>query len=100
MSYKSEAVTTLDRINKGDEVSNEIFMYNAPNQTGYNTRMQRVERLERMDVRTTKPHSPCKNKMEIVIKIIKGKSKRTRVQINIPKKLWDFVIVYEYEIYS
>ena len=33
--------------------------------------MQRVERLEIMDVCTTKPHSPWKNKDKSVIKIIK-----------------------------
>ena len=37
MRYKSEAGTTLDRINRDFGVANEIFMDNAPKQTGYNT---------------------------------------------------------------
>ena len=37
MRSKSEAGTTLDRINRDFGVANEIFMDNAPNQTGYNT---------------------------------------------------------------
>ena len=36
MRYKSEAGTTLDRINRDVEIANEIFMENAPEKTGYN----------------------------------------------------------------
>ena len=53
-----------------------------------------------MEVRTTEPYFPWQNKAENVIKIIKGKSKRRRVQRNILKRVWDFVMVYEAEIYS
>ena len=38
-----------------------------------------------MDIRTDMPHNPWKNKGVNVIKIIKGKAKRIRVQRNIPK---------------
>ena len=48
MRYKSEAGTTLDRINWDVGVENEIFMDDATKQTGYNTEMQRVTRLARM----------------------------------------------------
>ena len=58
MRSKSEAGTTLERINKDVGVANEIFMDNAPDQTGYNTEMHRVTRLARMEVRTTDPYSP------------------------------------------
>ena len=37
MRYKSEAGTTLDRINLDVGVANGIFMVNAPEKTGYNT---------------------------------------------------------------
>ena len=36
MIYKSEAGTTLGRINQGDGVENKIFMDNSPVKTGYN----------------------------------------------------------------
>ena len=62
--------------------------------------MQRVARLARMEVQTTEPHSPWENITESVIKIIKGRFKRRRVQRNIPKRVWDFVMVWEAEIYS
>ena len=51
-----------------------------------------------MEVQTTEPYSPWE-KSEIVIKIIKGKSKRRRVQRNITKRVWDFGMVWEAEIY-
>ena len=58
MRSKSEAGTTLDRINQDVGVANEIFMDNAPDQTGYNTEMQRVARMAGMEVRTTEPYYP------------------------------------------
>ena len=52
-----------------------------------------------MDVRTNGTQYKCQNKADSVIKIIKGKSKRRRVQRNIPKRVWDFGTVREYYIY-
>ena len=99
MISKSEAGTTLDRINRDVGVANEIFMENAPGKTGYNTEIQRVARLTRMEVQTTEPYSPWQNKAESVIKIIKGKAKLRRVQRNINKRIWEFGMVWEAEIY-
>ena len=48
MRSKSDAGTTLDRIKRDVGVANEIFMENAPDQTSYNTEMQRVARMARM----------------------------------------------------
>ena len=75
-------------------------MENAPYQTVYNTEMQIVARLERMEVRTTKLHYLWQNKSEIVIKIIKGNTKRRRAQRNIPKRVCVFGMVYKADIYS
>ena len=52
-----------------------------------------------IDVHTTNPCSPWQNKAESVINIMKGKSNRRRVQINIPKKVWYFGMVWEADIY-
>ena len=79
---------TLYRINRDVGLSKDIFMDNSPVKNGYNKEMQGVTGLERIDVRTNETHYPCQNKAESVINIIKGKSKRRRVQINIPKKVW------------
>ena len=69
-------------------------MDNAPKDTGYNKGMQRVAILERMEVRTTETYYLWENKSESVIKIIQGKAKRRRVQRNIPKRVWDFGMVW------
>ena len=58
MRSKLEAGTTLDRINWNIGVANETFMDNEPEQTGYNTEMQRLARLAIMEVQTTEPYSP------------------------------------------
>ena len=55
--------------------------------------MQRVARLSRIEVQTIELYSPWQNKFESVIKIIKGKAKRRRVQRKIPKRVWDFGMV-------
>ena len=75
-------------------------MENAPGKTGYNTEIQRVARLTRMEVQTTEPYSPLQNKAEIFIKIIKVKANRRRFQRNIHKRVWDFGMVWEVDIYS
>ena len=99
MISKSEAGTTLDRINRDLGVANKIFMENAPSKTGYNTEIKRVARLARMEVQTTEPYSPWKNKAEMFIKIIKGEANRKRFQRNIHKRVWDFGMVWEGDIY-
>ena len=53
MRSKPEAGTILDNINWDVGVENEVFMDNAPKQTGYSIEIQRVERLARMEVQTT-----------------------------------------------
>ena len=58
MRYKYDAGTTLDRINRDIGFENEIFMENSLTQTGYNTEMQRVAILARMEVQTTELCSP------------------------------------------
>ena len=58
MISKSEAGTTLDRINWDIGVAKKIFMDNAPGQTCYNTEIQKVARMARMEVHTTEPYSP------------------------------------------
>ena len=75
-------------------------MENSPGKTGYNTEIQRVARLTRMEVQTTEPYSTLQNKAEIFIKIIKGKAKIRRVHRNTPKRVWDFSMVWEAQIYS
>ena len=43
MRSKSDPGTTLDMINRGDGVENDIFIYNTPRETDFNKEIQRVE---------------------------------------------------------
>ena len=61
--------------------------------------MQRMARLARMKVQTTETYFPWQNKAESIIETIKGKAKRRRVQKDTPKRVWDFSMVREAEIY-
>ena len=61
--------------------------------------MQKVARMERIEVQTTETYSLWQNKAESVIKTIKGKAKRRRVQRNITNMVWDFGMVWEVDIY-
>ena len=83
----SESGTALHRINQDDGVINNIFLDNEPDQTGYNTKMYRLKRMAIMEVQTTEPYSPWKNKAEISNKTIKVKANRRRVQRNITKRV-------------
>ena len=67
MRYKSEAGTTLDRINRDVGVANEIFMDNATKQTGYNTKMLKVTGVAIMEVQTTEPYSPWKTNLKVLL---------------------------------
>ena len=99
MISKLEAGTTLYRMIMDVDVANKIFMDNAPEQTGYNTEMQRVARLTRMEFQTTEPYSTLQNKAESINKIIKGKARRRRVQRNITKRVREFGMVWKADIY-
>ena len=43
MRSKSDPDTTLDMINRGEGVENDIFIYNTPRQTDFNKEIQIVE---------------------------------------------------------
>ena len=58
MRYKSEAGKKLNMTNQEVRFANEICMENAPEKTCYNIEMQRVTRLESMEIRTTEPYYP------------------------------------------
>ena len=49
---------------------------------------------------TMEPYSIWKNRAEGRIKIIKDKAKSIRIRRRVPKRIWDFVLVWEAEIYS
>jgi hypothetical protein len=49
---------------------------------------------------TIEPFSPWQNKAESGIRIIKAKWKRLMITKKVPKRLWDFALVWIAQIYS
>jgi len=49
---------------------------------------------------TIEPFSPWQNKAESGIRIIKAKWKRLMITRKVPKRLWDFALVWIAQIYS
>ena len=84
---------SLDMINREVGVANKIFLGNAPRQNRYSTKIQIISRYERMYVCTTEPYYPWGKKVKIVIIIIYEKYIIRRVQNNVAKIVWEFVIV-------
>ena len=94
----------LYSINQYDGVADKIIVENLPNQTGCNTEMHRVAREARMDFCTTEPHSPWQNNAESVVRIIKVKSNKVRVQKIYPRWSgtleWSSKIIYITSLYA
>ena len=93
MISKSKTGTILERINQDARFANNIFMENAPEHNGYKTEIQMVERLAKMEVQTTGPYYPLKNKYESVITIIQEYDNGIRFHRNISKRIWVFGMV-------
>ena len=53
-----------------------------------------------IDVRTTELYSSWQKRDEGVIKILKSKAECRIIIRRVPKRVWDFGIVFEAEIYS
>ena len=99
MKSKAQAGEALHKVTKDVGVPNTIISDGAAEQTGPKTHFKQVMKKCHIDSRTTEPYSPWQNKAENSIGIIKGKAKRRRIRRQIPRRCWDFGIVWESEIY-
>ena len=97
---KEKAGETLQMIVKDVGIPNTIISDNAPEQVGKNTLFQKTCRKYNIESRSTEPYSPWQNKAKGNIKIVKDKAKRRRIRRQIPKRVWDFGMVWEAEIYT
>ncbi len=100
MRSKAQAGEALSKVTKDVGVPNIIISDGAKEETGDNTKFVEMMKKCNIDGRTTEPYSPWQNKAENTIGIIKGKAKRRRIRRRVPKRVWDFGIVWESEIYS
>ena len=100
MESKSEAGQALNALTRDIGVPNTIIRDGSLEQAGKATEFTKTMKRFNIESRTTEPYTPRQNRAENVIGIIKGKAKRRRVKRNVPRRLWDYGIVWEAEIYS
>ena len=99
MKTKASAGEALQKITKDVGVPNTLISDGAREQTGDATKFKEVTKKLYIDTRTIEPFSPWQNQAENVIGIIKSKAKRRRIRRQVPKRCWDFGLVWEAEIY-
>ena len=97
---KAQAGEALDSFAATVGVPNVMVTDGAMEQTGPNSHFQKS--LKRMGVlhKTTEPYSQWQNRAEAGIHDIKKKWSRRMIRKGVPRKLWDYGIVYECEIMS
>ena len=100
MQSKKQAGESLHQFVNDVGIMNELCSDNAPEQTGANSEFVKATRKYRIKTSTIEPHSPWQNKAEGQIRIVKGRALRRAARRRVPKRLWDYGLVYEAQIYS
>ena len=100
MRSKAEAGDSLGNVVKDIGIMNEIHFDNAMEQVGKNIESTINFRKYNIHVYSTDPYLPWQNKAKNQIQIIKGISHMRASRSWFPKILWDFLLVWESEIYS
>ena len=100
MISKAEIGQALNILARDVGIPNMMIRDGSLEQKGDNTNFTKALKQLKIESRTTEPYTPSKNRAKDVIGIIKGKAKGRRIKINITKRLWDYRLVWEAEIYS
>ena len=81
-------------------VPNELLCDNAPEMVGPDTEFHRECRRVRCVLLTVEPYTPKQNLSERVIGELRRRWRDVRTAKNIPRRLWDYVLVWLAEIMS
>jgi hypothetical protein len=101
MVSKREASESLDHfINYVGIVPNELVYDGAGGQVGRKSKFDQLVCHYKIDKQMIEFFSPWQNKAESGIYLIKAKWKRLMVTRKVPKRLWDFALVWIAQIYS
>jgi len=98
MASKAFAGNTLHHFITDIGIPNTIIVDNAPEQMGTNSEFLRVCRQYKVSVRQTEPYTPRQNRAELSIREIKKKWRFRMRQQGVPRRLWDFGLVWVSEI--
>jgi hypothetical protein len=100
MVAKREAGESLDHFVNDVGIPNELVYDGAGEQVGRKSKFDQSVRHYKIGKRMIEPFSPWQNKAESGIRIIKAKCKRLMVTRKVPKRIWDFALVWIAQIYS
>jgi len=98
MASKSFAGTALHHFITDVGIPDTIIVDNAPEQTGTNSEFLRVCRQFKIQHRQIEPHTPRQNRAELSIREIKKKWRLRMQRQHVPRRLWDFGLVWVSEI--
>ena len=98
MTSKKCASEVLRKLARDVGIPNTLVTDGAGEQDGDNTEFQIAVKDLRIGYRGTKLYIPWQNRVEDLVKVTKGKWKRRAIKKKIPRKFWDFGLIWEAEI--
>lgn len=100
MPSKADVGESLDSFVGDVGIPNQLVYDGAGEQVGRNSLFDKYIRHYRINRHVIEPYSPWQNKAESGIRIIKSRWKRLMVNRKVPKRLWDFALVWISQIYT
>ena len=100
MASKAQAGEALRGLSEDVGVPNEIVCDGAAEQVGPKSDFYKTVNYLRTRIKRTEPYSPWQNNAESAIRELKKRWKHRMATKKIPRRLWDYGLVYESEIMS
>ena len=100
MHSKSQAGEALQSLAEDVGVPAEIVVDGAAEQVGPRSEFMKTVNYLRTKIKQTEPYSPWQNQAESAIRELKKRWKHRMSVKKIPRRLWDYGLVYESEIMS
>jgi len=98
MVSKSAAGDALQHFISDVGIPDIMVTDNAPELTGRDSEFQKVCRHYKIKTRQTEPYTPRQNRAELAIQEIKKRWRTKMTQRKVPKRLWDYGLVWVSEI--
>jgi len=98
MVSKSGAGDALQHFVSEVGIPDIIVTDNAPELTGRDSEFQKICRHYKVKTRQTEPYTPRQNQAELAIQEIKKRWRIKMTQHKVPKRLWDYGLVWVSEI--
>ena len=97
---KTKTSAEFSRFCRGVGIPNSIKSDNERKIIGKDTNFQKQCRYYHIKTSTIEPYSPLQNRAENMIRILRAKHKARKAKMRFPVVLWDFPLIWEYQIYN